>query len=321
MDSSIFFGGSVVAAFVAGMIALAAPCCVSVMLPAYLASAFQNRRMLVAMTFVFAAGVATVVLPIAMGAAVLRRLITAQHTAIYVTAGVVMIALAAYTLLGGKLRIPTPGRRGGGTGPLSVYSLGVFSGIATSCCAPVLAGVIALAGVASSFGLALGLGAAYVFGMVAPLFVMGVLWERVDWRASRLFKPRSVTLRLGGRRRSVSAASFVSGVLLLLMGGAMVWIGLARDSMPSGSGWQARFSATLQHWGHELTSALSWVPGWAAAAVLVVSALLLARKAIRQATTSQVPEDAAHRDAAPEGTSPPAAQPARVEPHVEHDYV
>jgi cytochrome c-type biogenesis protein len=313
MGGSIFFGGSVVAAFVAGMIALAAPCCVSVMLPAYLASAFQNRRMLVAMTFVFTTGVATVVLPIAMGAAVLRRLITAQHTAIYVVAGAVMLALAAYTLAGGKLRIPTPGRRGGGTGPLSVYSLGVFSGIATSCCAPVLAGVIALAGVASSFGLALGLGAAYVFGMVAPLFVMGILWDRFDWRSSRLFKPRSVSLRLGRRRRTISATSLASGVLLLLMGGAMVWIGLARNSMPSGTSWQARISATLQHWGHRLTTTLAWVPGWAAAVVLIVAALLLARLAVRQASAAPARDDVRHAN------TPEHA--AAVERPVEHDYV
>ena len=66
MDTSIFFGGSVVAAVAAGAIALFAPCCISVMLPAYFASAFQNRRLLVAMTFLVAACIATVVLPIAL---------------------------------------------------------------------------------------------------------------------------------------------------------------------------------------------------------------------------------------------------------------
>ena len=66
MNSSIFFGGSVLAAVIAGMIALFAPCCISVMLPAYFASSFQNRRLLVAMTFLFAAGIATVILPIAL---------------------------------------------------------------------------------------------------------------------------------------------------------------------------------------------------------------------------------------------------------------
>ena len=66
MNTSIFFGGSVLAAVIAGAIALFAPCCISVMLPAYFASSFQNRRLLVAMTFLFAAGIATVILPIAI---------------------------------------------------------------------------------------------------------------------------------------------------------------------------------------------------------------------------------------------------------------
>lgn len=175
MDSSIFFGGSAVAAVVVGSIALFAPCCISVMLPAYFASAFQNRRQLVAMTFLFAAGVATVILPVALGAAALQRLFVNEHTLIYAGAGVLMLGLAAYVLLGGKVQLPVPGRRASGrTGPLSVYSLGAFSGVASSCCAPVLAGVIALSGVAASFGAALGLGAAYVFGMVVPLFVISL---------------------------------------------------------------------------------------------------------------------------------------------------
>ncbi len=96
MNSSIFFGGSVLAAVIAGMIALFAPCCISVMLPAYFASSFQNRRLLVAMTFLFAAGIATVILPIALGASVFRQLLATQHTAIYVTGGVLVFGLALY---------------------------------------------------------------------------------------------------------------------------------------------------------------------------------------------------------------------------------
>lgn len=287
MDTSIFFGGSVVAAFVAGVIALAAPCCISVMLPAYFASAFQNRRLLVAMTFLFAAGVATVVLPIALGAAAVRRLITEEHTTIYVLGGLLMLGLAVFTLLGGRLGLPMPGRRASGkTGPMSVYSLGVFSGVASSCCAPVLAGVVALSGIASSFGLSLGLGAAYVFGMVVPLFVMALLWERFDWRSSRLFRPHSFSWRLGPVRRTVSGMNLASGVLLALMGVAALWIGVAQGAMPASDGWQARLSADLQHYGSELTKALAWIPGWAAAGALLILVLVLARRAVRQVAPS-----------------------------------
>jgi cytochrome c-type biogenesis protein len=283
MSSSIFFGGSVLAAMVAGAIALFAPCCISVMLPAYFASSFPNRRLLVAMTFLFAAGIATIILPIAMGASVLQQLLTSQHTAIYVTGGLIMLALAIYVLLGGQIHLPMPGRRAGGnTGVLSVYTLGIFSGMASSCCAPVLAGVIALSSVASSFWLALGLGTAYVFGMVAPLFAIALLWERLGGRVSHLFRPRAFTWRLGPLRRTLTATNLASGLLLALIGGGMLWVGLSYSSMPPLADWQERFAVGLQHVGQVITNALAWLPNWASAVILLALIGGLAWYALRQ---------------------------------------
>ena len=283
MNTSIFFGGSVLASIIAGAIALFAPCCISVMLPAYFASSFQNRRLLVAMTFLFAAGIATIVLPIALGASLLRQLLTTQHTAIYVVGGLLMLALGAYVLLGGQIHLPMPGRRmGGKTGVLGVYSLGIFSGVASSCCAPVLAGVVALSSVASSFWLALLLGTAYVFGMVTPLFVIALLWDRYDWRASRLFRPRLLSWRLGRIARSISGTNVASGVLLLLIGGGMFWIGLASRSMPALSPWQAQLAVSLQHTGQTITTSLAWIPNWAGIVLFLVLLSLLVWYAFRQ---------------------------------------
>lgn len=278
MDSSIFFGGSLIAAVVAGMLALFAPCCISFMLPAYFASSFQNRLRLVAMTFLFAAGVATIILPIALGASVLRQIFASQHTTIYVVGGVLLLGLAIYLLFGGQIHLPMPGRSASGkAGALTTYTLGVFSGITSSCCAPVLAGVIALSSVAPSFLLALGLGAAYVFGMVAPLFVISLLWEHYDWKSSRLFRPRSLTWYLGPLRRTLSVTNLLSGLLLLLMGAAMIWVGLTSTAMPVPIEWQASFFVWLQHIGRIITSALSWLPNWTVALIG-----LLAWRALKQ---------------------------------------
>jgi len=284
VGEGIFFGGSVVAAVIAGMLALFAPCCISVMLPAYFAGSFQNRRALVAMTFVFAAGIATIILPIALGAQAIRRLVIGEHGAIYLIGGLLLLGLGVYTLLGGRIHIPMPGRRSGGSaGPLGVYSLGVFSGIASSCCAPVLAGVIALSGVASSFLIALGLGLAYVFGMVVPLFAISLLWERRDWSQSRLFRPRSFTYRLGPLARTISGTALASGALLVLMGLWTLWAAARGSTMASTSGWTARVGAWLQHIGSVVTDALSWVPWWAAVLAVALSIVLLARRAFGRA--------------------------------------
>jgi len=294
MGSGIFFGGSVVAAVIAGALALFAPCCISVMLPAYLASSFQNRKVLLAMTFVFAAGVATIMLPVALGAQFASRIFTARHTTVFTIGAVLMIALGIYTLLGGRMSLPMPGRRsGGGAGPFAIYSLGVFSGIASSCCAPVLAGVITLSGAVSSFGLALALGSAYVFGMVVPLFAIALAWEWRDWRSSRLFHPRSFTLHLGSISRTISGTALASGALLLVMGALTFWIALRGPSMPAAGGISAEISGHLQHYGHVVTLALAWLPGWVSLPLLVLAVAFLARKAAQQrkqlpSTTSEL---------------------------------
>src|SRR2546429_2930794 len=283
MTGGVFFGGSLVAATVAGMIALFAPCCISVMLPAYFASSFQNLRRLVAMTFVFAAGIGTVILPIALGASALLQLINGGHTPVYVTGGLLMVGLGLYTLAGGRIDLPSPGRSaGGGTGPAAVYSLGLFSGLASSCCAPVLAGLVALSGISQSLGPALAFGSAYVFGMVFPLFVISLLWEVRDWRSSRLFRPRTVSWRLGHLGATIGASQLASGLLLLLMGAGTTWIGLAGRSMPASSDWQARLTVTLQQGGQAVTSPLSRLPNWVTALVLLGVVGLLALRAWRQ---------------------------------------
>src|SRR5260370_5855048 len=65
-----------------------------------------------------------------------------------------------------------------GHGYGAAYGLGLFSGIASACCAPVLAGVVVLTGSAASFGAALAVSLTYVAGMVAPLAVLTLVWER-----------------------------------------------------------------------------------------------------------------------------------------------
>src|SRR5438132_1561395 len=121
--TTVLFGGSVLASFLAGIVALFAPCCISVMLPAYFASSFATKRALIAMTFVFAAGLGLIILPIALGAAAIGSAISAHHLIFYLAGGTLMLALGLYMLVGGKLMLPMPmpplrARRG--SGPLAV---------------------------------------------------------------------------------------------------------------------------------------------------------------------------------------------------------
>jgi cytochrome c-type biogenesis protein len=126
--------------------------------------------------------------------------------------------------------------------------------------------------------------------MVMPLFAISSLWERRDWRSSRLFQPRAFTYRIGPLRRTIGGMSLASGALLVVMGIATLWMALTGPSMPSPGGWASRITATLQHYGQVVTDWLSWVPGWAAVLVLGTVVALLARRALRQVGHSSGPQ-------------------------------
>jgi cytochrome c biogenesis protein CcdA len=279
----VVLSGAILASFVAGMVALFAPCCISVMLPAYFASSFATKRALIAMTSVFALGLGIIILPIALGAAALGSLITAHHFVVYLAGGLLMLTLGLYLLVGGELALPLPGRRPSRSrGPLAVLSLGAFSGVASSCCAPVLAGLVALAGASGSFGGALLLGVAYIFGMVSPLFVIALLWERFNWADSRLLRGWRVNFHAFGWRFSVHSTALASGLLLIAMGLVVIYVAFAGAAM-STSGWQLVLSADAQHYAHVLLQWLSGVPGWLTAAIILGGLVGLVWLGVRQA--------------------------------------
>ena len=280
--SSLLFSTSVVAAFLGGIVALFAPCCVSVMLPAYLAAGIHRRWGLIAMTFIFAGGVATIILPLAAGASALSRLISGEHTLVYSIMAVVMLSMGAAMIAGFRLPIPMLGGRvRQGRGPGAAYVLGVFSGVATACCAPVLVGVVALSGAAGSFFTAMVLGLAYVFGMVAPLFVIALVWDGKEIGATRWLSSRSVRLRLARHSRTVSLSSFVGGLLLVAMGLLVAVLAYTGPDMAS-RGWQVTVSGDAQHYAHVATSWLAQLPGWITALAVFAALGALAVVAVHQ---------------------------------------
>ncbi|GAB3366480.1 MULTISPECIES: cytochrome c biogenesis CcdA family protein [Amycolatopsis] len=272
----VLFGSTLLASFLGGVVALLAPCCVSVMLPAYLATGFRHRGGVVPATLVFGAGVATVILPIGLGATFLSSLLLTRHVWIFSIGGALMIAGGLATLAGWKPRLPMPGGRAVREGSFgSAYVLGAFSGAASACCAPVLAGVAVLSGAAASFPAALAIGASYVAGMVVPLAVVALLWDKRREHATRLLTDRKVRLR----RREIALGTLVSGALMMLMGVLAAVLAFTGPGMSGG--WQVELSAWLQHLSSVAAGRLSWLPGWGLAALLALGFALLVRRVLR----------------------------------------
>src|SRR3989344_1981867 len=136
---------SLVTAFIAGIAALFAPCCITVLLPTYLSSIFRQKRTIVAMTLIFFLGLLAVFLPLGLGFAGIGALFSKNHDWIFITGGAFLLLLGASILLGFHFSIPfTKHPKSKIRGAGSVFILGIFSAFATLCCAPVLAGVLAL---------------------------------------------------------------------------------------------------------------------------------------------------------------------------------
>ncbi|MCL5066918.1 MAG: hypothetical protein M1368_01015 [Thaumarchaeota archaeon] len=106
--------------------------------------------------------------------------------------------------------------------------MGVFSGVASTCCAPVLAGILVLtATVSASVFEAFVLGVSYVFEMVFPLLLGALLWDASDKsRLEKFTQRRMVTLRFFGREFSVHSSKPIAGVIFIVMGALTIVLGL-----------------------------------------------------------------------------------------------
>ncbi|MQA13488.1 MAG: cytochrome c biogenesis protein CcdA [Pseudonocardiaceae bacterium] len=293
----LLLGTTLLASFLGGLVALLAPCCISVMLPAYFATGFRNHGGVLPATLMFGGGIATVILPIGLGATALSRLFIEQHTAVFLVGGGLMLLGGVAMLIGWKPNLPMPGACAARSESFgSAYLLGAFSGVASACCAPVLAGVAVLSGAAASFPSALGIGLAYVAGMVVPLAVIALLWDRHQASLAPLLTGRQVRLRLSGWQHQLPLGNALSGLLLIGMGALASVLAFTGSAMPT-DGWQIRVSAWLQHTSSVAVDALSWLPGWALAAALALGLVFLVRRATRtRASPTTTPVEEAERD-------------------------
>jgi cytochrome c biogenesis protein CcdA len=289
--------GGLIAAFFAGSIALFAPCCVVFLLPGYLAGAVKNRRWrLIPLTIVFASGLALVVVPIAAGVTMISSFIAANHTVLFMLGSLLMVVFAVLSVSGRMWSMPSfmtaPNLHGGGYA--GFFAFGVFSGIASSCCAPVLAGVLTLSAISQSPVQAIILGLAYVLGMVFPLLLIALAWDAFDL-GRRSFTPKPLTLRLLGRTAHTNIINLCVGAGFLVMA---VLIGVVAFSgeMPTGHQQPLGFLGT---WIADVTAPIARAT--AGMPIIIQGILLIALAALVMTAAIIIPQrkhDTGDEDAA-----------------------
>ena len=201
MDANIIFSASIIASFFAGMVALFAPCCITILLPAYMASVFKKKAGILKMTFVFFAGISAILIPIGLGAAWLAKVFQSFHQELYIFGGMFMIFLAAMSILGKSFSIiPMAGRTAlkiDASDSKSVFLLGVFSG---------------------AFSKALIVIFAYVFGMTFPLFIAGYFYDKFQIENSRFIKGKIFEFKIGVKTLFVHSTNLFAAFVFLTVG-------------------------------------------------------------------------------------------------------
>lgn len=261
---------SLLAAYIAGMVALFAPCCISYLFPAYLGNVFKEKSRVLFMTFVYSLGIFVIMLPVVLGAKILSNLFFRLHEQTYLFGGLFMIFVAFLSFLGIKLPMPhlvLSGKQKNDT--LSTFILGIFSGITSACCAPVLIGVIALSSLSPSTAQALGVGAAYVAGMVTPLYLAALFIHKRNILQKPIFRKKITEVVIGKTTYPIFVSNLIATTIFSFTGLIMLYLTSAGKLGMTQS--EASISKFINSTALTLTDITNKIPGINIAFIILAS--------------------------------------------------
>lgn len=202
---------SFIIAFLAGMVGILTPCSL-VILPAFFAYTFKEKKKLTKMTLAFFLGFAPVFISFGLLAAFLGNSIAGlqQNNSLIVTiAGVFIILLGIMTLYGRGFSGLNIQKKTGNTF-FGVILFGILFGIGfTACMGPILVGILLIASVFQSYLYAGFLMLFYSFGLFIPLFIASFFFDKYNLAESI----KNINKKVG-----FSITNLIAGLLLISFG-------------------------------------------------------------------------------------------------------
>lgn len=278
----LLISASLIASFFAGVAALFAPCCITVLLPTYFASIFKQRTTVFIMTFFYFLGLLAVFLPLGLGATFISQFIGTYHNTIFLSGGLFLIFLGLMLVSGRHLALPfyvRPELKGSGVG--SVFILGLFSAIATTCCAPVLAGVLTLSVLPGSVILGGIYTLTYVLGMVVPLFIIASFLDKVDFTQKFFVFRKSLNFTFLTQKFRLTFANLLSGLMFLTLG-IIILISARRNELMSHSSYQLTVNIYLTKFIKSISAVTRVLPEPVWAVIFTIVFLLIIKSALNQ---------------------------------------
>jgi cytochrome c biogenesis protein CcdA len=211
---------SLLAAFFGGVLSLLSPCS-ALLLPAFFAYAFVGGGELVKRTGLFYLGLAATLVPLGTGISAVSALFYGHRAALITISGGLMMCFGVLQLFGRGFTVGPLARlrsriRGDSAG--AVFFLGAVYGFAGFCSGPILGAVLTVAAASGSASRGALLLAVYAAGMAAPLFLLALLWDRLDLRDRRWLRGRELSV---GRLR-LHTTNLLSGAMFILLGALFI---------------------------------------------------------------------------------------------------
>jgi len=187
---------SFLAAFLGGVISFFSPCSAMV-LPAFLATGFHQRKRLILATLVFTLGLLSIILPLGLGVLTLFNLLNQYRRLITLIIGLILAIEAVMQLSGRSLFAPRFALSSKKTPTLaSSYYFGLISGVGiTSCVGPILGAIITLAATSLNIGSTIFLIFSYVLGITLPLFFIALLFQTNQVQATSILKGKVIRIK------------------------------------------------------------------------------------------------------------------------------
>lgn len=215
-------GIGVLTAFAAGIISFLSPC-VLPLVPGYLSyvtgvstdGRARAKLQILTLSVLFVLGFSAVFVVLGASASALGRLLLAYRYEMNIAGGVMVVAFGLF-MLGGmhgigwlyrekRFRVTMPGGR-----PVAAFALGTAFGFGwTPCIGPVLGAILTLSTVSTSASAGVVLLAIYSLGLGVP-FLLSAMFMR------------ELAKRYNSLRRFGRAAHIAAGIIMVLMGVAMI---------------------------------------------------------------------------------------------------
>lgn len=216
MDTNFLFGISLTASFLAGVLALFAPCCITFLLPSYLGTIFKSNKQVVFYTFIFALGLSFILIPVALGFRFFIFFLDSYHKQIYYLGAFILLGMALMTIKP-IFHLPqifhTQPKLDKRASAGSVFGLGLMSGLTSSCCAPVLFAAVTLTTLSPSLIQAIIVSLAYVLGIVFPLFILSLGYDKFSVRISGKNRQKTYTIL----KYIGAGIFFISGISIAIL--------------------------------------------------------------------------------------------------------